>query len=86
MNIDKIVAEMPKAENPHSPDESLWDRATKAQRRLLAEQGWRKVPSEEELHEKILEVLIGIDSAEEGVKNMRMFLLEKELEGDSTGA
>lgn len=57
--LEKIVAEMPKAHYAvaafHLPvpfsdvEMKRWNVATKAQRQLLAEEGWRKVPSEEEL-------------------------------------
>jgi len=68
MDIDKIVEQMPKAENKHNiivePETSFgkWARrhynygyinATFDQCRLLAEQGWRKVPSVEELAEEL---------------------------------
>jgi len=50
MDIEKIVAEMPKAENPYPDHKDVWgahNDATEAQCQLLAEQGWRKVPEEQ---------------------------------------
>ena len=120
MDIEQVVTEMPKAENPHQAfrdalrritpltelgntrnlqlkslttmQEALdssnlacacarwgaFEEGSDARAKLLAEQGYRKVRSVDEIHEKILEVLIGIDSAEEGVEEFHRWLLEGE--------
>lgn len=55
MNIDKIVAEMPKVDTilPQLTDHQY---LFEAQCRLLAEQGWRKLPSIEKLTERLTQL------------------------------
>ena len=60
--IEKIVAEMPKAENfGCSCDDckARWIISIQAQCQLLAEQGWRKVPSKDAC-EDILSDIVGL--------------------------
>lgn len=84
MDIDGIVAEMPKTDNPfapsHSPEHQYYDAAIYHQCQLLAEQGYRPVPSEEEIVDKIpiIHGLYMLKSKIEASKMLRQWLLERD--------
>lgn len=91
MDIDKIVAEMPKAKNPYIDSEthtgklvaerSQWgfDRGVKDQCQVLAEMGWRKVPSVEQILYRLTKTSSG--GSLNDAKELHRWLLE----GDSAG-
>lgn len=60
-DVEKRIAEMPKPENPYKAGMHLhivWEQATEEQRKLLAEQGWMKLPSNPELLAPMLRQLV----------------------------
>jgi len=79
-DIERIVAEMPKAENPHTEITAfvIFGAGVGAECQFLAEQGYRKVLSEEKLGFLLYEVL-GLEHVfAEDVKELRQKLLEGE--------
>lgn len=81
--VAKIVAEMPKTEfpnwNPYYPTKRYsWDRAIEAQCQLLAEQGWRKVPSVTEIADKLISSPLTFFQSNAIAGPLRRWLLEGE--------
>jgi len=79
-DIDKVVAEMPKVkvDSPYHDVTAAQLKSIYAQCRLLAEQGYRKVLSEEKLGFLLYEVL-GLEHVfAEDVKELHQRLLEGE--------
>jgi len=86
--IDRIVEQMPRAKRIgilHKPDtDDVWNEACGRQCRLLAKQGWRKVPSEDGCRDILLDVVgttihggVAFDVGE-AKKMLRRWLMEGE--------
>jgi len=85
MDIDNIVAGMPKAENPHTEIKAfvIFGAGVGAQCQLLAERRWRKVPSINKLVVELsrVEALRDLRAVTPLAEELHRWLLEEGNEG-----